>query len=65
MLMINGKAVKLDKKLSVADYLAENNYKLTHIAVELNEEILSKDKYAEKMLKDGDCLEILNFVGGG
>ena len=34
-------------------------------AVELNEEILPKAEYAETVLKDGDVLEIVNFVGGG
>ena len=35
------------------------------IAVELNEEILPKANYAATVLKDGDVVEIVNFVGGG
>ena len=29
------------------------------------EEILPKYSYSETMLKDGDCLEVVTFVGGG
>ena len=35
------------------------------ITIELNEAILPKDSYASTILKDGDVLEIVSFVGGG
>ena len=35
------------------------------VAVELNKEIVKKDKYSEITLKNGDALEIVHFVGGG
>jgi len=35
------------------------------IAVERNEEIVPKAKYAETVLADGDVVEVVNFVGGG
>lgn len=46
-------------------YLEENSISPQRIAVELNEEILSKANYADTVLKDGDVVEIVNFVGGG
>ena len=55
--MSDGKTVK-----NVVDELG---YNPLAIAVELNEEILPKAEYAETVLKDGDVLEIVNFVGGG
>ena len=48
-----------------ADYLEQNNYQIKRIAVELNEEILPKYSYSDTMLKDGDRLEVVTFVGGG
>ena len=51
--------------LKMADYLEENNYQINRIAVEMNEEILPKYSYSETMLKDGDRLEVVTFVGGG
>lgn len=64
MIRING--VSIDKaELSLMQYLEENSILPQRIAVELNEKILPKSSYNETVLKDGDVVEIVNFVGGG
>lgn len=64
MIRING--VDIDKtEISLMQYLEENSISPQRIAVELNEEILPKTNYAATVLKDGDVVEIVNFVGGG
>ena len=65
MITVNGKQIQLTSEMSVEDYLEQNNYKVNRIAVEMNEEILPKYSYSETMLKDGDRLEVVTFVGGG
>ncbi len=35
------------------------------VAVELNREIVPRDRWPQTLLKDGDHLEIVHFVGGG
>ena len=65
MITVNGKQIQLTSEMSVADYLEQNNYQINRIAVEMNEEILPKYSYTETMLKDGDRLEVVTFVGGG
>lgn len=65
MVTINGHYIELKSSITIAEYLAQNDYKADRIAVELNEAILPKDSYASTILKDGDVLEIVNFVGGG
>ena len=65
MITVNGKQIQLATEMSVADYLEQNNYQIKRIAVELNEEILPKYSYSDTMLKDGDRLEVVTFVGGG
>ena len=50
---------------SVAEYLEQNQYQVKRIAVELNGDILPKYSYSDTMLKDGDRLEVVTFVGGG
>ena len=65
MITVNGKQIQLISEMSVADYLEENNYQINRIAVEMNEEILPKYSYSDTMLKDGDRLEVVTFVGGG
>ncbi len=64
MVKINGKMLSISGK-SVSEYLSETSYDPKRIAVELNGEILPKTQYSEAVLKDGDCLEIVSFVGGG
>ena len=65
MITVNGKQIQLISEMSVADYPEQNNYQINRIAVEMNEEILPKYSYSETMLKDGDRLEVVTFVGGG
>lgn len=65
MLQINGKAISLPEGLSLADYLRQEGYQLSIIAVEYNGAIVPKGKYETTLLTDGDTLEIVNFVGGG
>ena len=65
MITVNGKQIQLTSEMSVADYLEQNNYHINRIAVEMNEEILPKYSYSDTMLKDGDRLEVVTFVGGG
>ena len=65
MVTINGNQTTFSTDLTVAEYLEQNNYQTNHIVVELNEEILPKYSYSETMLKDGDRLEVVTFVGGG
>jgi thiamine biosynthesis protein ThiS len=35
------------------------------VAVELNRDIVPRDRWHQTQLKDGDRLEIVHFVGGG
>ena len=65
MITVNGQAVSLEKPITVAEYLAQNQYRIERIAVEMNGEILPKKNYAAVTLKDGDKLEEVSFVGGG
>ena len=64
MVKINGNPEDADGKV-LRDYLIENEYPLTRIAVEKNGEIVPKAQYGEAVLYDGDTVEIVCFVGGG
>ncbi|WP_028517306.1 sulfur carrier protein ThiS [Ruminococcus flavefaciens] len=64
MVKINGELLDKNGK-TVSEILAEMEINSQHVAVELNEEIVSKAKYDETILKDGDVVEVVRFVGGG
>ncbi len=50
---------------SMTEYILSSGYDVKRVAVELNGDILPKAKYDETILQEGDCLEIVSFVGGG
>ena len=64
MVKINGTDEEIND-LTVEEYLSGTNYSRTRIAVEINGEIVPKSRYADTVLKDGDVVEIVGFVGGG
>lgn len=64
MVKVNGLEVDVAGK-TVTEYLATTNYDPKRIAVERNGDIVFKSQYDETVLADGDCLEIVSFVGGG
>lgn len=64
MVKINGKNIDADGK-TISQYLESANFDTRRIVVELNGEIVPKAQYSETILKDGDCVEVVSFVGGG
>ncbi len=64
MIKINGVLLNI-AETTLAEYLKSTTYDPRLIAVELNGEIIPKAKYGETLLKDGDAVEIVSFVGGG
>ena len=64
MLKINGQSVDA-AGITIEEYLNKENFNVRTVAVEVNEEIVPKNKFAETILKEGDVVEIISFMGGG
>lgn len=64
MVKINGRELDAAGK-TVADCLAELNCDTARVAVERNGDIVPRARYGETVLTDGDCVEVVSFVGGG
>lgn len=64
MVKINGEEYDLAGE-TLSDYLASANYSMAFIAVEINGQIVSKSQIGSVVLRDGDTVEIVSFVGGG
>ena len=64
MVKVNGEEKNVSGK-TIAEYLSTTNYDIKRIATELNGDIVPKAQYAQTVLKDGDSIEIVSFVGGG
>lgn len=65
MIFVNGvEKDGYDEKL-LPDVLAEEGYQINRIAVEINGEIIPKTLFSETVVRGGDRLEVVSFVGGG
>ena len=62
---VNGEYKEIADGLSLARLLEELQIRAGRVVVELNRSILSREAHASTLLKDGDALEIVHFVGGG
>jgi sulfur carrier protein len=64
-LHINGEQRDFPDGLTVAALVAQLGMKPDRVAVELNLEIVPRTQWDATMLKNGDKLEVVHFVGGG
>lgn len=62
---LNGDAFDLDEPLSIADLLARLAIDPRRVAVEHNLTILKRHAFPDVVVREGDRVEIVNFVGGG
>ena len=62
---INGETRELVDGCSVAELLHLLTVRAARVAVEVNEEVVARDAYADRRLTPGDRVEIVHFVGGG
>jgi len=50
---------------TIAKLLKELNINENRVVVEVNLEIVKRDYFDRYKIKEGDSIEIVNFVGGG
>ena len=62
---INGESRSFDGSLSLGSLIEQLGMKSDRVAVELNRDIVPRDRWLQTQLADGDRLEIVHFVGGG
>jgi len=64
-LIINGTEREFSNLTTLSSLVEQLGMKPDRVAVELNREIVPRDRWNETNLTDGDRLEIVHFVGGG
>ena len=64
-LIVNGKTREVTDGASLTVLLNELNINPLRVAVQLNLEIIKRERYEETMLKSGDRLEVITFMAGG
>ena len=61
---VNGQPKEIADGTTVAQLIAQHNLTPDKVAVELNRRLIRAERY-ETVLKAGDEVEIVTFVGGG
>ena len=62
---INGEARRFEPGRTLSALLTSIGVDATRVAVERNLEIVARSSFGEVEVADGDCYEIVHFVGGG
>ena len=63
---VNGKDVECGDSLTISELLVEQKVKMPEmVSVELNGEILRRNKFDETTVVENDKIEFLYFMGGG
>ncbi|HXG33056.1 MAG TPA: sulfur carrier protein ThiS [Bryobacteraceae bacterium] len=64
-IVVNGERRSVPEGQTVLEFLRSLNVDPARVAVEMDLEILKRDRWAQTRLRPGTRLEIVQFVGGG
>ena len=64
-IQLNGRKLELSSKYSIATMLKKYKINDKKIAVELNGNIINRNKYKLIYIRNMDKIEIVHFIGGG
>ena len=64
-IIVNGKQMPVNLKYSLKNLIDKLRLPIKKIAIELNRQIVDKKRLSKIILKSGDKIEIVNFIGGG
>ena len=64
-IQINGRKINIKQRINLSDLLKKYKLNTKKIALELNGEIIPKQMYKKRIIKNKDNIEIVHFIGGG
>lgn len=62
---INGNYTETKSGINILELLEELNINPKKVVVEVNLNIIPRENYENRIVVDGDMIEIVQFVGGG
>ena len=62
---VNGKISIINENLSLLNCIKKLKIPIKKVAIELNYEIMDKNRLDKIKLKNNDKIEIVHFIGGG
>jgi len=65
LITVNGEKKETPEGLTISGLLQFLKVQSERVAVELNLDIVKKDRYSTTPVKEGDSVEIVSFMAGG
>lgn len=62
---VNGRKMDMEDITTLSSLLSKLGVNENKVVVELNKEIINKEKYSKINLQEDDVIEVISFVGGG
>tara|TARA_B100001996_G_scaffold276643_1_gene217270 strand:- start:368 stop:586 length:219 start_codon:yes stop_codon:yes gene_type:complete len=64
-IQLNGNSYEINKGINLDQLLNKLKIKKNKVAIEVNGNIIEKNKYSNLILNKNDRVEIVHFIGGG
>jgi sulfur carrier protein len=64
-IQLNGKSYEINNGINLSKLLNKLKIQKNKVAIEVNGEIVEKNKYPNLILRKNDKVEIVHFIGGG
>ena len=65
MITINGESAEWRAGLTVTEMLKNRGYSFPLIIVKINDELISKNEYASRIIPDGAAVQAIHLMSGG
>ena len=64
-IQLNGNSYEINTRTNLNELLNKLKIQKNKVAIEVNREIIEKNKYPNLILNKEDTVEIVHFIGGG
>ncbi len=64
-IILNGIEKKFKDSLTLKQIIESNAKDINHLIAEVNENIIKNPQWETTLVKDGDVIELVTFMGGG
>ena len=64
-ILLNGESREVASDTTVAELVRSLELASDRVAVEVNRELVRRDRHGERRLAEGDAVEVVTLVGGG
>ncbi|MGB9840071.1 sulfur carrier protein ThiS [Thermovenabulum sp.] len=65
MIWVNKEEMEFEEGMTVEDVLKKKKYTYRLITVIINGEVIPRDQYSVRKIKDGDKIDVIHIMSGG